>query len=210
MAVKVVTRLAVAEDDSDLARDVADEEEWSLTDVPRGSLHPDCGRRSSALEAREVTLGRLRRKSGLHDRMVVRLKGALKMAKQRRGRSVRAVIERRKLAKDLKIRRLSVPAIRAQLYKWENRARATRCQLARASEMTRRLRTRQRVATQGLSFWDGIWGVEGDADPQNPYLSDWEKDVACQVIESTTDEVPWSADWRQISSPPGRPQARMM
>ncbi len=121
MAVKVVTRLAVAEDDSDLARDVADEEEWSLTDVPRGSLHPDCGRRSSALEAREVTLGRLRRKSGLHDRMVVRLKGALKMAKQRRGRSVCAVIERRKLAKDLKIRRLSVPAIRAQLYKWENR-----------------------------------------------------------------------------------------
>ncbi len=41
----------------------------------------------------------------------------------------------------------------------------------------------------------GGW-VEGDADPQNPYLTDWEKDVACQVIGSATDEVPWSAAWR--------------
>ncbi len=137
MAVMVVTRLADSEDDSDLVRDVSEEEEWSLTGAPRGNLHPDGGRRSSALEAREVALGRLRRKSGLHDRMVVRLRGALKMARQRRGRSVRATIEMRKLAKDLKLRRLTGPAIRAQLFKWENRARATRCQLARAGEMTR-------------------------------------------------------------------------
>ncbi len=215
MVVMVVTRLADSEDDSDLVRDVSEEEEWSLTGAPRGNLHPDRGRRSSALEASEATLGRLRRKSGLHDRMVVRLRGALKMVERRRGRSVRATIEMRKLAKDLKLRRLSVPSIRAQLFKRENRARATRCRLAHASEMTRRLRTRQRVATQGLralagaeradnctsrvdvnavgAFWDGIWGVEGDADP---YLTDWERDVTCQVTGSETDEVPWSAAWR--------------
>ncbi len=103
IAVTVVTRLANSEDDSDLVRDVSEEEEWSLTGAPIGNLHPDGGRRSSALEAREVTLGRLRRKAGLHDWMVVRLRGALETAKQRRGRSVRATIKMRKLAKDLKL-----------------------------------------------------------------------------------------------------------
>ena len=39
-------------------------------------------------------------------------------------------------------------------------------------------------------FWDGIWGVEGDADPQNPYLSDWEEAVSCQVEASALDAVP--------------------
>ncbi len=61
MAVTLVTHLADSEDDSDLVRDVSEEEEWNLTFAPRGDLHPDGGRRSSALEAREVTLGRLRK-----------------------------------------------------------------------------------------------------------------------------------------------------
>ncbi len=193
--------------------DVDDSIEWSLTDRPEGVEDPEKQVRSQLV----VQQQRVRRRAGIHERLLWRLKGEFRISWTKGCHTCCQLVRRRRLAKDLGMNRLTDRRLRTEIYKWEGRVRVRKCQLLKAEQKLKQIGLRRRVAAVGLTalsdeqgslelggrvdidafttFWENIWGIEGEADPQDDMIVEWGEAVAAALEETEMDEIPWDATW---------------